>query len=299
MTKTSYTKPTVYIPSRGRPSNVPKLLRAWLIDNDFRVNFVVESQDYHTYNNAINASFGSAAIGQVNILTLPQSNQGVGFARNYAIEHADMMGHDSIILSDDDIKPDAKSDWLRFLDHAVASRVLGVTARYSYHDFALGPKVRDRRDLILLPSGTFRLIALNVNNVMELGNYDVNLTCVQEDGDLMLRGIGEGFPWMIDLATHAISMGARYAPGGLSEYFDERGDLGPGLWARKESERECHKLLYAKHPDYVNDPTPIKPAEISRGNGVRIKWQKCYDREMSDWRSWSALHGGELRGYFA
>lgn len=284
--------PTVYIPSRGRSKNVAKLLRAWFIDRNhgLRVRFVVEHADFNDYCDAISVIESQLPDNtRVGVSTLPASNQGVGYARNYTLKLAASRGEKSIILSDDDIRPDAKSDWIRFWALAAADDVLGITARYSYHDLALGPGIKDKSGLILLPSGTFRLIALNVKNVMDLGNYDPELTCLYEDGDLMLRGIEAGYPWLIDLGTKANSMGSRYAAGGLSDYF------GEDHWAgdRHEAERACHLYLRSKHPKYVNDPPA--DGEVTRGNGVRVRWQKCYDDNIADWRTLSDLHGGSLR----
>ena len=284
----------VYVPSRGRPDNVVKLAKAWagMQGDEYELIFVVEPQDCDRYQNALqlisdklfHRNFSTT------VLALPADNMGIGYARKYIVDHADFMGHESIFLSDDDIKPDVSTfaNYIDMANLAKNNKVLGITARYSYHDFALGPKIKKCESPILLPAGTFRLIALNVGNAFVYGNYDTRLTCVQEDGDLMLRGIELGTPWLIHLGTRAQSIGARYAPGGLSHYF------GDDDANRVAAERKCHELLKRKHPDYVNDPPSSPPA---RGNGVRIKWQKAYDDSIENWKQLSYIHGGSIEEY--
>lgn len=281
----------VYIPTRGRLPNVDKLLRSWLIHMDgFQVTLVVEPDEVDLHNSVIDLTLGPDARrnGEARVLALPEANRGIGYSRNFILRDAEKRAHTSILLSDDDIRPTSTArSYKDMLDFAENDKVLGITTRYSYHDFVLGPKIKYRNDIVLLSSGTFRMIALNVNNVIALGNYDERLTCVQEDGDLMLRGIKAGIPWMINLGAHAVSMGARYAEGGISDLM--KGDN------RKNMERECHNILYSKHQGYVNAPTSVK--ETSRGNGVRVRWKKALDDNLPMWESYSDLDGGSLEAY--
>lgn len=79
--------PTVYVPSKGRPSGSTAKLLA-----ESGINFlvVVEPQEYDAYK---------AVVGK-RLLTLPASNQGIAYVRNWILQH-----HDSgwYWMLDDDI----------------------------------------------------------------------------------------------------------------------------------------------------------------------------------------------------
>ena len=265
----------VFIPSRGRYQGAHKLTEIWR-QQGFEVHWVVEPSEWLDYD-------GEAEGDKVH--ELPKPNMGIGFSRNHCINLAASFGYESIILADDDIKPSRNIDWLA--EDAEDPKVLGITAQYSYHGLCLGDKIKGRNDLILLPTGTFRLVALNVQNVLNLGNYDHTLEYA-EDCDLFLRGLEAGFPWMIHLGSWSNSTGARYQPGGMIDYVGDSIDL-------MYKKRQWHERLYQQYPDFINDPTK---ADFTKQNSIRIAWQKAYNHYLPDWRKWSALHGGDIEDYF-
>jgi hypothetical protein len=293
MQEITVANPQVFIPSRGRPNGARKLTQAWH-EEGFDVNWVVERREHDDYFDKI---VGYAPISgppdsnppKTHIHILPVSNAGIGFARNHCVSLAGSFGCRSIILADDDIKPSAKGGGMQGLvDCAKHSKVLGITAKYSYHDLCLGDKIKGRNDLILLPTGTFRLVALNVNNVLDLGNYDHTLEYA-EDCDLFLRGLAAGYPWMIHLGTWSNSIGTRYQPGGML-------DFAGGAKQLKAAKADWHETLHEQYPEFTNEHDDIKCA--GKQNCIRISWKKAYNELMPGWQKYSALHGGYLNDYF-
>jgi hypothetical protein len=214
-----------------------------------------------------------------NIHELPYKNGGIGHTRNFLISLAASYGLESIIMADDDMRP--KHNMLEMAEAARHHRVLGITARYSYHDLVLGPSVKQRDDLILLPSLTFKLVAINVQNALEIGNFDSHLDGL-EDNDFALRGLQAGYPWMIHCGTYSTATGPRYAPGGLSDYcgtknIDPEFDVPP--W---------YDRVYKKWPDFISGHQTHK---------IRFAWRKAYDKFIPGWRNYSSLHGGSLEKY--
>jgi hypothetical protein len=266
----------VFIPSRGRWIGARKLADAWH-QQDFEVTFVVEKDEATQY---------ASRVEDCRVDPLPVRNAGIGFSRNHCVDLAASYGYESIILADDDIKPGKHMDWL--IEDAEDPKILGITARYSYHDFALGPKIKDMSDLILMPTGLFRLVALNVMNVENLGNYDHTLEYA-EDCDLFLRGLREGFPWMTHLGTWSMSIGKRYEPGGMLDYAggEENLAIKKGQW---------HRTLHDQYPSIVNKHTERC---AGKQNCIRVGWQRAYDKYMPGWREYSAIHGGDIEKYFS
>lgn len=270
----------VFIPTKGRWHDIDKLCRVW--DNlGFRVHLMVEPSEQHNYHEVTDP--------KVLLHQLDADGMGVTHARASAVRRAHDYGMKSIILADDDIKPGAVSKANMDSLARVAShpKVMGVTARYSYHDLCLGPEFKLMSKAILLPTGTFRMVGLNVDNVMNvLGNYDETLEYA-EDCDLFLRSLQEGFPWLIHAGTWTNSIGKRYQPGGMLAFAG-------GLDNLKVKKIIWHETLYDQYPEFVNDPAK---ADFSKQNSIRISWRKAYDHYLPDWKKWSALHGGDIREY--
>lgn len=271
----------VFIPTRGRYATILKLCKVWL-NKEFEVTLVVEPQEYRQYS-------GEVTRRDVNMLVLQKDNQGVAYARNRAVNHAHDEGLKSIILADDDIKPstrrhDGMAEILEACEHP---KIMGITARYGYHDLCLGTEIKYLDDIVLLSTGTFRLVGLNVDNVMNvLGNYDYTLDYA-EDCDLFLRSIQAGFPWMVHLGSFSNSIGTRYEPGGMLDFAGGRDKLA-------EKKAEWHKELHDRYPDITNAHTE-KCA--GKQNCINIQWKKAYDLYMPGWRKWSELDGGDLQEY--
>jgi hypothetical protein len=260
----------VYIPSRGRWLSANKTANIWK-DQGFGVTFIVEPSEHIKYDSVLSSD---VSIHELNII-----NGGIGNTRNFLISLAASYGLDSIIMADDDMRP--KRNMLEMVEAAKHDRVLGITARYSYHDLALGPKIKGRDDLVLLPSLTFKLIAVNVENALEIGNFDKKLDGL-EDNDFALRGLEHGYPWLIHLGTWSTATGPRYAPGGLSDYCDKKSidhefDVPP--WYAK---------MYERWPDFISG---------HKTQRIRFAWQKAYDNFIPGWRCYSDLHGGSLGDY--
>lgn len=264
-------KPAVFIPSRGRWFTANRTANDWR-SQGFVVNFMVEPAEFSKYDEALTNEYDL-------IHELPLNNMGVGYARHHLVKCAAADGYKAVVIADDDFRPKRRIN--EIFDYAQNDKVLGITARYGYHDLVLGPAIKNRDDLILLPAVTMAVYGLNIHNALKLGNYDPDLNGL-EDVDMVLRGLQAGFPWMIHLGTHCTSVNKRYAPGGVSSYMKIHGieldDVPP--WYDK---------LYAKWPDFVYGHTTRK---------IRIGWRKAYNEFIPCWKDYSSLHGGDLEKYF-
>lgn len=265
--------PRVYIPSRGRPENVDKLVKAW--DNElFDVFFMVEPDEVEVYYDSIPRDIDVNVV----VLALPDKNLGVGFSRATCVEHADGDGYESIILSDDDIRPVCGMDHL--VEDVKDSMALAITSYHSYLDFALNVKGKDRDDIVMSSSSFMRMWSVNIANVKAIGGLDKNLKCI-DDNELKFRGAMNGFPWLIHFAAKSASFGKRFAVGGVSELGSRAVD-------------DAADQIIAKYPEHV--PHFIKRIETEKA--IQYKWAKIHDHFMPEWRDWSLTHGGDINNYF-
>ena len=277
---------TVVIVSRGRPKHFARLLERWCIWG-FDVILVLDEDDKteEQYLDAI-------PDGDDTVLVVENRYKGVGGAHQTGLEWAAEMGLRSIVFSNDDIWPVKDRNPAYLLRTADDKRALGVGAHVDYHDFALKPHL-DRHELeplrywprpFLCPTGiAFRLFALNVENACDIGGFDTEFTCQNEDGELMRQGIAHGFPWLIDPRVHATSLGGRYADGGVADYLGLK-DAAAADIARHNEVRRIHALAYKRWPTAVSHPST---------GSIRTRWSKLYDANIPNWRDRSELHGAQ------
>lgn len=277
----------VYIISRGRSKNVPKLLTAWKQQRDFKVVFVVDPFECHLYMQEVLRA-NEFSDHDARVVSPGQDNLGLGYARKFAVEHAAFNDiGESFVMSDDDIEPRVSSDAALLCKTAARSDAIAVGARVPYHDWSMAPKdgltkLRDFDRVVFCPSGmAFRLFGVNVDNAMEL-NFDPRFTCQNEDSEFMRGHIERGTPWLLDVRVEAKSIGARYTPGGVRNYL---GDIAAEDVDADLEVKKCHMLAKQRWPDFVNAPTEPK---------IRTRWAKMYDTYMPGWRDRSAIHGGQL-----
>lgn len=271
-----------------------KLTQAWHKEG-FNVTWMVEPDEHDIY---IDNIVGNAPISlpprdnppSTHVMPLPCSNKGISYSRSCCVLLAATMGHRSFILADDDIRPSRKGgNMIGLVEAAKHPKVMGITARYSYHDLALGEDFKDFHEnrVILNPGGTFRLVGLNVENVIKLGNYDTNLEYA-EDCDLYMRSLQAGFPWMIHAGTWSNSIGTRYMPGGMVDFVGGQANIdGNKEW--------WHRDIHEKWPAFTNAHDEVKCD--GKQNCIRFQWKRAYDHFLPKWREWSELHGGDLKVY--
>ena len=269
--------PTVYIPTMGRYDNLRKIVPAWLAQG-LDVRLVVDQSEFREH-----VRLRDSLRWQKRVHVVPVSKsypRGIGAARRFCVNHARRAFLTAIIMADDDMRPD--TDVAPLLAEAAQDDVLGIGAVRSIHDrFTGGAITRLRKEgagPILCPGGWgFQLFGLNLKNAVAFGNFDDRLHTAGEDAELARNGIVNGYPWMVHCEVVCSAIGARYAAGGINTRFSapER---------RSEAELECLALIHERWPEYTNEP----------GKRLRMAWQKMLDDNIAEWRSLSALHGGQL-----
>jgi hypothetical protein len=265
-------KDNVYIVTRDRLDNLEKIIPRWL-EQYFYVTLVIEHSEYMKHDALIR---GMGVYDDIAIISPKAENKGIGHARKYAVTNACLRGLRSFIMSDDDLRPHKDSVMADLVKEAEKPNVLGIGATRPLHDRFSHNMTRDRDDVIICPGGWgMQVFALNVRNTVDVGNFNPRLDCWGEDHELMRDGIVCGFPWLVHCGVKCEPIGVRYDPGGLHSYI--------GKGNRSERELECRKLIYERWGNYVSKPDK-RP---------RTAWARMMDEYIPNWRSKSAIHGGE------
>jgi len=262
---------TVYIPTMSRYDNLMKIVPRWL-DQGIPVRLMVTQGEFQEH-----VIFGREAGWPLrDVKVIMQKGIGIGAARRSCVIHARRYGLESIIMTDDDMKP--VSDARPLLTEAARPGVLGVGAVRPIHDHFTHGAISRNKGVILCPGGWgFQLFGLNVRTASQIGNFDALLHSYGEDAELCRLGISKGIPWRAHCDVRCDSIGARYAPGGINARFRT-----PEL--RTEAEYACLFRIHQRWPRYTNPPN--RP--------LRVAWQRMLNDFIPDWRERSALHGGSL-----
>ena len=216
---------------------------------------------------------------RVRVVSLPIAARGlgIGFKRNFIVDHADNSGLRSIVIADDDHRPSGDTDTGLLLKEAGRSGVLGIGAAIPIYDRFTGGRLSRMAGPILCPGGWgFAVYGLNIDMALSVGSYDPLLT-VGEDAELWREGVKSGIPWRIHCDVKVTAVGKRNSPGGMTARWATGAE-------RERAELESRTLIYERWPDYASPPD--KP--------FRMAWAKMLDHYIPDWRSRSALHGGSL-----
>lgn len=265
----------VYIPTRARHDNLRKVMPRWLECTPRATPIVLVIDRSETAaTKALIAAEGWERVEYVAV----KNNSGIGNVRHQAVADAAKRGFNSIIMSDDDLRPAERAPMNTLLRYAARKNVLGIGATRSYHSLLSNGWSEQHNGPMLCPSGWgLQTFGLNVANAVAVGNFDVRLTCFGEDAELMRAGLSCGFPWLVHCGVKVEPIGKRYDPGGLATLTGDRD-------ARTVQEQACQYLIHQRWPDFTS--TPPKPS--------RVAWQRMYDYYIPDWRKKSIMHGGNL-----
>jgi hypothetical protein len=265
----------VYIPTLSRIDVLRKNVPQW-IEQGLQVRLVIDRIEWSMHTKLKrDEDWGS----DVYILPLPLSARGIGYSRNYCVQHAKKTALESIIMSDDECLVHPDSNACMLLEEAEKPGVLGVGATRSIHDMFTDGAVSKNNGVILCPGGWgFQLFSLNIKTALECGNFDPKLHTFGEDAELAREGIVRGIPWRVHCGVKYITSNKRQAPGGISAKHKT-------AEARLAAEQECQAIIHKRWSDYTSVP----------GKKSRMSWQKLLDDNIPNWKVASAIHGGDIR----
>lgn len=268
----------VYIPTRGRWDRLEKIVESWHYWG-FTVVLVTElDQEQEAgsfYRQHVNKD------GDLRILySTDKPGNGIGWVRNWIVEHAYACGYDSFVMSDDDCYPSQiHVNPMGLLEAVEAYPVLACAASHGQQNHFLGGLLDSHpNEVVLAANGIcFQLFAINANRAIKVGNFDKTLK-VYEDAEFMRSGIMHGFPWSLHTGVRMVKTGQSGDPGGIQDYIDVR-------YRESTLVDQTRLALAGRHGGDMISVPPNRP---------RQSWAKFYDKYMPGWRRYSAGHGGSL-----
>ncbi len=231
-----------FIPSKGRPELADRCVTSILKHGKARPIVVIEPSQQEAYRGFfdLDGNYRSAMLS-----VLSEDGRGIGYARAQIVRLAAANDEQTILMVDDDAR--ATSPYADLVDSARADSVVGVGAWASIYGLYLGRDVRlaaqEERGLILGTNGMGgQFMALNVANVLKVGNFPEWADVSLEDHELIRQTIWHGYRWYVHPDSQ-YSCGTRWQPGGLATFHD-----------REERARDCWWKSHKIWPDYVSDP---------------------------------------------
>lgn len=258
----------VFIPSRGRADLLErKVLPKWKQQNVEDIVIVTERRERAAYADL------STPGSNVSILTLPQSDRGINYSRNYIVETAHNWGLRKIIQADDDIYPAVYSDVNRLCTDIHPLNTLGIGIMVGFYGLMFGNRTIKVEDRPLMSKGALgkRLFSLDVERVLAVGNFDPSLHSGWGDDELVRAGMAKlKATWYVHAGVWGTSVANRYTPGGLT-------DLHHGsLEARKRGQEHSHRIIFGRWgPRYCNTP--------KEGGRLIFKWKAFMDDYIPGW----------------
>lgn len=256
----------VFIPSRGRADLLAeRVLPKWREQNVEEIIIVIEKHGYKEYRPLVRDN--------VSLLTLPQYDRGINYSRNFIIEKAHEWGLRKIIQADDDIYPHPSSDVNRLCSEFGGLNTLGIGIMVPFYGLMFGNRTIKAEDRPLMSKGALgkRLFSLDVERVLAIGNFDVELHSGWGDDELVRMGMAKlGATWYVHAGVWGTSVSNRFTAGGINHYHRD------DLQSRQEGMEHSHRIIFARWgPRYCNTP--------KEGGKLRFRWKAFMDDYVPGW----------------
>jgi hypothetical protein len=257
-------KPVVFIPSRSRAWLLESALPKWKEQDISHVYLVIEKKDYNDYR-PLWQEFDNVAI-----LTLPKSDQGINYSRNWIVQEAHDLGYNKIIMSDDDIFPHPESDVKRLFEWKDLN-CLGIGVMMPFYGLMFGNQTIKNEDRPLMSTNALgkRLFSLNIPRVMACGNFDPRLHSGWGDDELVREGMAKlEATWYIHAGVRGVSTANRYTRGGINDFHGEDQE------SRLRGQDVSHEIIFKKWGGkYISMP----------GKRMQCRWKIFMNDFVPDW----------------
>lgn len=268
MARKAVTEVHAFVPTRNRIELLKKVLPKWAQHGEVSsLTLVVEKQEFGRHMRL------AKEYDNVSVLRLPKSNQGVTYARKQIVEHAFTEGLKEIIVCDDDLYPHVDDDLWELILAVRSLPTIGVGAMMSFYGLTFGNDLLKTATEPLFMGSALgkRLFSLDVDAVMDIGNYDEKLHTFGGDNDIVRVAMRElEYTWYVHPLVRGVSIESRHTPGGIADFCE--GDYH----LRLQRTLECHERMFMRWgPRYINTPR--------LGGNFVCQWRKMLDDFVPDW----------------
>jgi hypothetical protein len=232
--------------------------------NISHVVLVIEQKDYPDYRPLWQK------FDRVSISTLPESDRGINYSRNWIVQEAYELGYDRIIMSDDDIFPRPDSDINRLFEWN-GLNTLGIGIMVPFYGLMFGNQTIKNEDRPLMSKGALgkRCFSLNIRRAIAVGNFDVRLHSGWGDDELVRQGMaGLGATWYVHAGVNGTSIAGRYTKGGINDFH------GENQASRLRGQELSHDIIFRRWgPKYISMP----------GKRMQCRWRLFLEDFVPDW----------------
>ena len=248
----------IIIPTRDRFDLLAKTVPHWL-EQDLPIVLMVEYAQLTMHRSLVRENGWP-----IKVYCHQDSGRGVGYARHSCVDLAAHYGLDAFLMVDDDTRP-TKGDARRLLKFVASGKAMAAAAWMPNYGlwFPNGNALAKEPNLCIpRPSGPDRTIALNVELVKLVGNYDMNIDVWCDNAELNRCGIKGKQLWYVHTGLHIKSLNKHNDPGGCFTYMEQQGtDMAVRM-------KKLHTYVYHKWGErYINDPSKSR---------MITQWQKMY-----------------------
>jgi len=225
-------KAEVIMISRSRAAQAARSVNAWL-EKGHHVTVLIEPEQEHSYSNAI--PLGAS------LWFLPESNQGIGYARMTATNYAAAVELDAFIMADDDVVV-TKGDADLLVEFVRRGKAFLCGGWMQIHNAWYGREVGETPGMVIPHFGD-KLFAVNTQMAIEAGNWNPK-SVARSDCWMLLQSIQHGYLWWIHTGVHVKEPAGVGAPGGIASM----------PMTREEKYRIGQGLMHERWPGYVSRP---------------------------------------------
>jgi hypothetical protein len=255
----------IYIPSRQRAEQLQRVLPSWR-DTDLPIYLTLETEDVPDYYREL-GKLGYPK--RLEILELPESDRGYGYACRFNIEHAVEQGEKAMVIADDDI---GLAPNLSLLETFVVEhpQVPGIGSHFNLH---LRHTNRYSRTGAVMATGASirQCVCIRPEDAITFDWFGPMLDMLDDTG-MLVSGIQEfKHPWMLHTEVISTYEGDRWAPGGVASVPRDR----------QEMELQAYDLLCRLHgSEYFQ----LSKNTAKNGNPrhVKVLWKKLFQDFVPD-----------------
>jgi hypothetical protein len=204
------------------------------------------------------------------VITLPKSNMGINYSRNFIVSKAYEWLLDVLIMADDDIYPKPDSDVNRLFEFN-GLNTLGIGIMVPFYGLMFGNQTIKDEDRPLMSKGALgkRLFSLDVEKVLKIGNFDISLHSGWGDDELVRQGMVDlQATWYVHAGVNGVSVAGRYTKGGINDFHAEDQE------SRLAGQEHSHRIIYARWSDrYISQP----------GKRMMCRWKVFMDDYVPGW----------------
>lgn len=268
---------TLYVCSKNRSTLLGKGLRSWT-RSGVPLKVVVEENNTAEYEETVGRFLENSSGVSIEVVTLPESNMGIAYARQFCVEHAKENEAEVMAMCDDDVHLAYVRE---LMESAKLPGVAGVTSYFRTYTLFLDLARNNGMQIHRVGMGE-QCVAFLTKNAVAVGGYDLDVP-VAEDLAMTMALVAGGFgEWYINTDIEERRVGTSGQSGGCADMTLPKEVLYD----------KATKTLASKYGDDVVVP------RTGKKHGCKIIWKEFHRRYNPYWKPEDLITGLGTRKYY-